>query len=345
VLHDGRHNEQYEWRRAYQGVKMHRLVLMIIVLVIICTISSPTTVCGFAAKRKVTSQKKHRIKKKKVHSLESLLELENELHEKGYTYVIGSDDSGGAGCIAGPVVVASCCILQPYYDTFLSTSSSSTTQSKSEVLVSQSEMAIPSKDGCKQTSVQPEVQVSQSEMDILSKVNDCKQLTATQRQDIYETIQSHPEIFAISISQRTPEEIDEVNINRAQMLAFAESIETLVEQHELPFDSAYSIVDGQKSPKLYASQRIQSNDGEEGLKVFKCRPYVNADANVYCVALASIIARVVRDEAMQKLDEQYPLYRFSQHSGFGNKEHIEILHKLGAIEGVHRMSFKQVKGR
>jgi len=251
----------------------------------------------------------------------------------------------GGGCIAGPVVVASCCILQPYYDTFLSTSSSSTTQSKSEVLVSQSEMAIPSKDGCKQTSVQPEVQVSQSEMDILSKVNDCKQLTATQRQDIYETIQSHPEIFAISISQRTPEEIDEVNINRAQMLAFAESIETLVEQHELPFDSAYSIVDGQKSPKLYASQRIQSNDGEEGLKVFKCRPYVNADANVYCVALASIIARVVRDEAMQKLDEQYPLYRFSQHSGFGNKEHIEILHKLGAIEGVHRMSFKQVKGR
>jgi len=322
---------------------MHRLVLMTIVLVIICTISSPTTVCGFAIKR-VTPQKKSR-NKVKILSFESLLELENELHEKGYTYVIGSDDSGGAGCIAGPVVVASCCILQPYYDTFLPTSSSSTTQSKSEVLVSQSEMAIPSKDGCKQTSVQPEVQVSQSEMDILSKVNDCKQLTATQRQDIYEIMKSHPEIFAISISQRTPEQIDEININQAQMLAFAESIENLVEQHELPFDEVYSIVDGKKSPKLYASQRIQSNDGEEGMKAFKCRPYVNGDANVYCVALASIIARVVRDEAMQNLDEQYPLYRFSQHNGFGNKEHIELLHKLGALEGVHRMSFKQVKGR
>jgi len=319
----------------------HRLVLMTIVLVIICTISSTTTVCGFAIKR-VTPQKKSR-KKVKVLSLESLLELENELHEKGYTCIIGSDDSGGAGCIAGPVVVASCCILQPY-DTFLPTSSSST-QSKSEVLVSQSEMDTPSKDNCKQTSVQSEVLVSQSEMDILSKVNDCKQLTATQRQDIYEIIQSYPEIFAVSIAQRTPEQIDEVNINRAQMHAFAESIETLVEQHELSFDSLYSIVDGKKSPKLYASQRIQSNDGEEGLKVFKCRPYVNADANVYCVALASIIARVVRDEEMQKLDEQYPSYRFSEHNGFGNKEHIEILHELGAIDGVHRMSFKQVKGR
>ena len=314
---------------------------MIIVLVIICTISSPTTVCGFAIKR-VTPQKKSR-KKVKVLSLESLLELENELHEKGYAYVIGSDDSGGAGCIAGPVVVASCCILQPYYDTFLPISSTST-QSK---VVSQLEMDIQSKDDCKQlTAVQQEVlRVSQSEMDILSKVNDCKQLTATQRQDIYEIIKSHPEIFAISISQRTPEQIDEVNINQAQMHAFAESIETLVEQHELPFDKIYSIVDGQKSPKLYASSRIQSNDGEEGLKAFKCRPYVNGDANVYCVALASIIARVVRDEAMQKLNEQYPLYRFSQHNGFGNKEHIELLHKLGALEGVHRMSFKQVKGR
>ena len=313
------------------------------VLIVICTILS-ATVNGFAAKRRVVPQKKSRTKKK-VLSLESLLELEIELHEKGYTYVIGSDDSGGAGCIAGPVVVASCCILQPYYDTFLPISSS-TIQSKSEVLVSQSEMDILSKvNECKQTSVQPEVQVSQSEMDILSKVNDCKQLTATQRQDIYETIQSYPEIFAISISQRTVEEIDQVNINRAQMLAFAESIENLVEQHDLPFDRVYSIVDGKKSPKLYASQRIQSNDGEEGLKVFKCRPYVNGDSNVYCVALASIIARVVRDEAMQKLDEQYPLYKFGEHNGFGNKEHIEILHKLGAIEGVHRMSFKQVKGR
>ena len=311
---------------------------MTIVLAIICTISS-TTVCGFAIKR-VTPQKKSR-KKVKVLSLESLLELENELHEKGYTYVIGGDDSGGAGCIAGPVVVASCCILQPY-DTFLPISSTST-----QSIVSQSEIDILSKDDCNQLrAVQPEVlRVSQSEMDILSKVNDCKQLTATQRQDIYEIIQSHPELFAISISQRTPEEIDEVNINQAQMYAFAESIESLVEQHDLPFDEVYSIVDGKKSPKLYASQRIQSNDGEEGLKAFKCRPYVNADANVYCVVLASIIARVVRDEEMQKLDEEYPLYKFGEHNGFGNKEHIELLHRHGAIDGVHRMSFKQVKGR
>lgn len=271
------------------------------------------------AKRRVTPTKKSR-QKKKQRSLEYLLELETDIHARGFRYVIGSDDSGGAGCIAGPVVVASCCLMEPF----------------------SSFLPIPTP----QSSPSSEPIVPQSAMDLLSKVNDCKELTVEQRHDIYDVVQAHPEIFAISVAHRSPNQIDDINLTRATQDAFAESIETLVDKHELPFEEVYAIVDGKVSPKLYASQRVQSNSEEDSApNIFSVRPYVNGDAHVYTVALASIIARVERDAMMRVLHEEHPLYGFDGHSGYGRRDHIETLHRLGAIDGVHRMSFKQVKGR
>ncbi|KAL7532261.1 hypothetical protein ACHAXR_004525 [Thalassiosira sp. AJA248-18] len=281
----------------------------------------PATELGLA-KRRVTPVKKSR-QKKKQQSLESLLELESDLHARGYRYVIGSDDAGGAGAIAGPVVVASCCLLKPF-TSFLS---------------------IPSLD---EPSSSEESLVSSSEMDILSKVNDCKELTTEQRLEIYNIIHSHPDIFATTTAQRSPQHIDEINLTRATQEAFAESIETLVAQNDLPVDKdkVYAIVDGKVSPKLYASHRNQSDSpDDESFKTFSVRPYVNGDANVYTVALASIIARVTHETAMKELHEQHPDYGFANHAGYGRKDHIEVLHRLGSLDGVHRMSFKQVKGR
>jgi len=167
-----------------------------------------------------------------------------------------------------------------------------------------------------------------------------------QRQEIYDIVHSHPDIFAISIAQRSPREIDDINLTRATQEAFAESIETLVANNQLePFEEIYAIVDGKVSPKLYASQRKQSDEEDsEPFKTFSVRPYVDGDANVYTVALSSIIARVARDAMMQELDGQHPEYGFADHSGYGRRDHIEVLHRLGSLEGVHRMSFKQVKG-
>lgn len=181
-------------------------------------------------------------------------------------------------------------------------------------------------------------------MEVLSKVNDCKQLTTAQRQDIYDIIHSHPDIFAVSVSQRSPAQIDEINLKRATQEAFAQCIETLVDEHKFPVEETYAIVDGNVSPKLYASQRVQSNS-QESVKTFPVRPYVNGDAKVYSVALSSIVARVIRDKAMQQLDQKYPSYGFVDHKGFNRKDHLEAIHKHGSIVGVHRMSFKQVKGR
>lgn len=273
-------------------------------------------------KRVSTQQAKSR-QKIKQQSLESLLDVENDIRARGYRYIIGADDTGGAGCIAGPIVVASCCLLKPL-PWFLQIETESTDHI-----------------------------VSQLAMETLCKVNDCKVLTREQRQEIFDTVKLYPDVFAMSIAQRSPQQVDEMNISRATQEAFAESIETLVDEYNLPFEEIYAIVDGKVSPKLYSSQRKQYHLLNECEKVdlpkiseiFPVRPYVNGDAHVYTVALSSIIARVVRDAIMNDLHHQHPLYGFAEHAGFGRRDHIEAIHRLGAIEGVHRMSFKQVKGR
>lgn len=236
---------------------------------------------------------------------------------RGYSYVVGSDDTGGAGCIAGPVVVASCCLLRPF-STFLRTTTSTFPSSGSPV--------------------------SESAMRALAGVDDCKALTPGRRREIYDVVRSHPNVFAVSIARRSPREIDEGNLARVTMHTFAESIESLVDGHELPFDETYAIVDGRESPKLYAAERAHGGS-ESAPTIFSVRPYVDGDARVYTVALASILARVERDEIMEGLHREHPLYGFDRHFGFGTRDHVEAIHRLGAIEGVHRMSFKQVKGR
>lgn len=273
-------------------------------------------------KRASAWQTKSRQKLKRQ-SLESLLDVEMDLRARGYRYVIGADDSGGAGCLAGPIVVASCCLLKPL-PWFLQSESSA------------------------------DHIVSQSAMSTLSKVNDCKVLTREQRQEIYDTVQLYPDVFAVAIAQRSPQQVDEMNVSRATQEAFAQSIEALVDEYKLPPEEIYAIVDGNASPKLYSSQRKQYHllkECEEASALppisdtFPVRPYVNGDAHIYTVALASTIARVVRDGIMNDLHHQHPMYGFGDHAGFGRRDHIEAIHRLGAIEGVHRMSFKQVKGR
>ena len=267
---------------------------------------------------------------KKKQSLESLLELETDLHSRGFTYVVGSDDSGGAACIAGPVVVASCCVLQPYSSIFSDVISSS--------------FPIPTS-----TNIESEpVDMPQSAVDILRQVNDCKVLTSIQRQEIYDIITEYPNVFAITTAYRSAQQIAELNLMRATQEAFAESIETLVEQCELPYENCYAIVDGKVSPKLYADKREEELDmhtHQAFTKRFSVRPYVNGDAHVFVVALASIVARITREKMMKEVHTLHPDYSFNENNGYGTKDHIDSLHRLGSIEGVHRLSFKQVTGR
>jgi ribonuclease HII len=121
-----------------------------------------------------------------------------------------------------------------------------------------------------------------------------------------------------------------------------------VEQCELLYENCYAIVDGKVSPKLYADKREEESDmntHQAFTKRFSVRPYVNGDANVFVVALASIVARITREKMMKDVHELHPNYMFDENNGYGTKDHIDALHRLGSIEGVHRLSFKQVAGR
>ncbi|MCL2494148.1 MAG: ribonuclease HII [Oscillospiraceae bacterium] len=148
----------------------------------------------------------------------------------------------------------------------------------------------------------------------LPGLNDSKQCTAKTREALYEAIKEQAVAWAVGIS--TVEEIAQINILRAALLAMRRAVEAL------PVPAAFALADGLQRPPLS----------------IPCEAIVRGDARCASIAAASIIAKVSRDRAMVKLDEQYPGYGFAQHKGYGTKAHYEALEKLGPCF-VHRLSF------
>lgn len=230
-----------------------------------------------------------------------------------YTHIIGSDDSG-QGCIAGPIVTASISFLHPHL---------------------------------------------LRDEDILPEVSDSKQLNSTERERIFQHIWKHSSgnpptqlfkegehtinatlnldppipLYVWSYAVRTNTDVDAGTLEQVTMDCFRESIEEVVAKLKSIFQSQplhlYSIVDGKKSP---AALSIAS------------RPWVKADTTVYTVALASIVARVIRDRVMEEMALLYPQYRFDEHGGYPTPRHHSILHALGPSP-IHRLSTRPVRGR
>ena len=213
-----------------------------------------------------------------------VLHVEKGLNERGFHPIIGSDESG-RGCIAGPVVAASCCVLIDDW----------------------------------------------SEYTPIEGVNDSKMLSSKERERIFDRVVSDPDRYVWKIAERSNQEIDDSNILLATMECFKESIEGVAERLTDSQHRPYSIVDGKKTPKL-------------SVKGLPCRPFVKADANVYTVALASILAKVSRDRLAAGWAESYPEYGFDTHKGYAVPEHIEAIHRYGPCP-IHRLSFKSLKGR
>jgi len=168
---------------------------------------------------------------------------------------------------------------------------------------------------------------------IIPGVHDSKQLTELEREHIYQQVLDQPSIYRWKCAQRSPQEIEESNILKATMSCFQESIQDLVLSEKIPLDLAYSIVDGKSTPKLV-----------KGPTPIPCRPMVNADAKVFTVSLASIIAKVTRDKIMTEAHTLYPEYNFNVNKGYKTRDHIERIHKHGPCP-LHRMSFKALKHR
>lgn len=154
-------------------------------------------------------------------------------------------------------------------------------------------------------------------------IRDSKQLTAEQRAQL--AIQIRSTALAWAVGWAEVDEIDRVNILQATFLAMRRALDAL------PVFPRHIKVDGNRCPSL-AGLRYQCS----------IEAIVKGDALEQSIGAASILAKVDRDAAMRRLDEQYPQYGFAVHKGYGTRAHREALLRHGPSP-VHRHSFAPVR--
>lgn len=167
-------------------------------------------------------------------------------------------------------------------------------------------------------------------------LNDSKQLSEKKRFLIRPELESAAIAFAVTHIYSS--EIDEINILNASMKAMQECILKLSEKPE------YIIVDGNRP--IFGKLGIKNTVGKiltsEEIAFLKDIPnisIVKGDAKYLSIAAASVLAKTYRDEFMDKIHEEYPMYNWKQNKGYPTKEHREAIAKYGASP-YHRKSFR-----
>lgn len=155
---------------------------------------------------------------------------------------------------------------------------------------------------------------------------DSKKITEKKRDALAVEIKQHALAWAVATS--SVEEIDEINILQASLLAMKRAIEAMQTQFEqvLSDHAIHVQVDGNKCPQISLS----------------CEAIVKGDSKVQAISAASILAKTSRDAELYALDQQYPMYGFAQHKGYPTKAHIELLEEYG-VSPVHRRSYAPVR--
>lgn len=156
------------------------------------------------------------------------------------------------------------------------------------------------------------------DIDIPVVIRDSKQMTQKQRVAAVQWIQQNT-IWAVG--QCTPDEIDQMNILWASMLAMQRAVENL------GCNPQYCLIDGNRLPNNLV-----------GL------PVVKGDAQSISIAAASIIAKETRDEIMRNLANEFPQYGWDKNAGYPTKSHLQAIEKYG-INQHYRKSFGPVKER
>ncbi|OQB48542.1 MAG: Ribonuclease HII [Firmicutes bacterium ADurb.Bin153] len=154
---------------------------------------------------------------------------------------------------------------------------------------------------------------------VLECIYDSKALGKKARERAYEVITSEAACFGIASS--SPEEIDELNIRQATLLAMRRAVAMS------GVDRPFVVVDGKD---------VLGHN-------FDSQAVVGGDGLSMSIAAASILAKVSRDAYMLALDEEYPGYGFADNKGYPTPAHYEALRRLGPTP-CHRMSFKGVNG-
>jgi len=148
-------------------------------------------------------------------------------------------------------------------------------------------------------------------------LNDSKNLSVKKREQLNTLILNSAEF---AYGEASLEEIDELNILQATMLAMKRAV------NNLPRKVDHILVDGNKIPDFDAA----------------ATSVIKGDQKSVSIAAASIIAKVKRDFLMKSLSKLYPEYGWERNSGYGTKEHMEALNLVG-LSPFHRKSFKPIR--
>lgn len=147
---------------------------------------------------------------------------------------------------------------------------------------------------------------------------DSKALTESRREALYDQIQQRA--LSVSVAEASVEEIDEINILQASMLAMQRAVMNLA------VTPALSLVDGNRVPFL----------------PMPAVPFVKGDQRIPAISAASIIAKVHRDRMMTDLGRSFPDYGFERHKGYPTSAHLAALSRFGVLPW-HRRSYAPVQ--
>jgi ribonuclease HII len=168
-------------------------------------------------------------------------------------------------------------------------------------------------------------------------LNDSKQLSEKTRKNLKPIIEES--CFTFGITHIYNEEIDEINILNASMKAMQESI------LKLKTTPNYIIVDGNRPifSKLgllkHKNGKIFTTEEIDLLKSIPNKSIIKGDSKYLSIAAASILAKTYRDEYMDKIHEEFPMYNWKKNKGYPTVEHREAIKKYGVTK-YHRMSFR-----
>lgn len=149
---------------------------------------------------------------------------------------------------------------------------------------------------------------------VIEGLDDSKKLTEKKREKLFDIIIENA--IAYSISSASVEEIEEINILNAAMLAMNRAVESLEIRPDL------ALIDGNTSRGF----------------TLPTKTVVGGDAISPSIAVASILAKVTRDRMCYEFDKEYPEYGFAKHKGYGTKQHTDAILKYG-VTPIHRPSF------
>lgn len=152
----------------------------------------------------------------------------------------------------------------------------------------------------------------------IAGLTDSKKLSPAAREALAVEIEARAAGWAVA--HVTADEIDDINILNASLLAMQRAVAALPRMPDL------LLVDGNRCPEVPCAARA----------------IVKGDLTQPCISAASIVAKVHRDRLMLELDAQFPEYGFRQHKGYPTRAHLDALSAHGP-SSVHRVTFAPVR--